>query len=173
MKSTPWLRFSWDLSQFTESLTQLPVRFTIREARKDERELTLQLIKRSMSMDSSWTNGMQQAQEIIETSAVKVFEMKPVVPCLLLCDGPRPVGASILQAAQSSPWHLESGPCILSEYCNRGLGSLLLEASLKHLKGLGLEHARAITYKTTTLARFLYPKFDSVSEPYDLPGEEE
>jgi ribosomal protein S18 acetylase RimI-like enzyme len=45
------------------------------------------------------------------------------------------------------------------EYQRRGLGSALLQASLRHLADKGLERASVITREGVPAARYLYPKF--------------
>jgi len=57
--------------------------------------------------------------------------------------------------------NLVSGPCVLSEYCNRGLGTALLHATLVQFREAGLERVVAITKENTTACKFVYPKFGS------------
>jgi ribosomal protein S18 acetylase RimI-like enzyme len=48
---------------------------------------------------------------------------------------------------------------VLNEYRCRGLGTYLLQESLRRLKERGLEEARVVTRKGLTADRYLYPKF--------------
>ena len=64
--------------------------------------------------------------------------------------------------------HLLSGPMLLHEYRNRGLGSGMLVASLAFLKSKGLQKARGVTRANSTSARFIYTKFSSTQSPFTL-----
>jgi predicted N-acetyltransferase YhbS len=59
--------------------------------------------------------------------------VKPV-PALVICHGQRIIGASALSTEMDAENHLLSGPCVLMEYRNRGLGTALLYYSLKQLR---------------------------------------
>ena len=53
------------------------------------------------------------------------------------------IGASILVPDPTRGNHLTPGPCVLMEYRNRGLGTALLEESLRQLRAAGLSRAVA------------------------------
>ena len=57
------------------------------------------------------------------------------------------------------PVQLLSGVVLDYEYQRRGLGTALLQASLRQLADRGLDKAAVITREGVTAARFLYPKF--------------
>jgi hypothetical protein len=57
---------------------------------------------------------------------------------LALQHGARIVGGTLLMTDPDAPAQLVPGPCILMEYRNRGLGSLLLCSALRHLRDGGM-----------------------------------
>ena len=79
------------------------------------------------------------------------------------------IGASILIPDAAAGNHLTPGPCVLMEYRNRGLGTTLLEESLRQLRAAGLSRAAGLTKNNAPAAKFLYPKFDGVVTPGDTP----
>ena len=86
-------------------------------------------------------------------------------PAIVITHGPRIIATSVLNSDPDADSNLISGPCVLSEYCNRGLGTALLHASLKQLGEAGLLQVAAITKENSTSCKFLYPKFGSESAP--------
>ena len=86
---------------------------------------------------------------------------------MVVCHGQRIIGACALAMAQESENHLPSGPCVLMEYRNRGLGTALLYHSLKQLALSGLTRAHGITKDNVVACKFIYPKFGSVSKEYE------
>jgi GNAT superfamily N-acetyltransferase len=82
---------------------------------------------------------------------------------LALPHGGRIVGSTLLMTDPDAPAQLVPGPCILMEYRNRGLGSLLLCSALRHLRDGGMTHVCARTRESSPAARFLYPKFGGQS----------
>ena len=63
--------------------------------------------------------------------------------------------------------HLTPGPCVSMEYRNRGFGTRLLEQSLTKLREAGLKEAIGIAHENAPVTKFLYPKFNGTSSPYD------
>ena len=64
--------------------------------------------------------------------------------------------------------NLFPGPCILMDYRNRGLSTLLLSSALHDLRDAGMTRACAGTRESSPATRFLYPKFgghSSLIEP--------
>ena len=80
--------------------------------------------------------------------------------CLALRHGSRIIAGTFLAVDPNASEQLIPGPCVLMEYRNRGLGTLLLTAAMQHLRDAGLKRACAITRQGSSVARFLYPKFD-------------
>jgi N-acetylglutamate synthase-like GNAT family acetyltransferase len=53
------------------------------------------------------------------------------------------------------------------EYRNRSFGSRLLEHSFNALREHDVTQAFGLTRINTSVARFLYPKFQGISTPFD------
>jgi len=113
---------------------------------------------------------MQMLDPLLETAIADTFRHQPV-HCLTLLHGSRVIGASLLDVAPDARSHLFTGPCILPEYSNRGLGFHLLGKSLEFLQQQGLEEAQGLTRARSIAARFVYPKFQGVGS--SLPKGEE
>jgi N-acetylglutamate synthase-like GNAT family acetyltransferase len=77
----------------------------------------------------------------------------------------RIIGGTLLRLDGSASEHLVPGPCILMEYRNRGLGTLLLGAALRQLRDVGVSRAYAIAREGSPAARFLYSKFSGNPSP--------
>ena len=167
MRMLEWVRFTWDLNDLPTEPVRKEPRFRVRPAERGERANTVLLIKRAFAMDSDWLDGQIEAFQWIDPQLTKAFEQKEV-PCLLLCDGQRAVGASLLDLDAESESHLLTGPCISSEYRNRKLGTLLFDASLRHLKELGMGRVHAIAKKRCTATRYLYPRYGAQIRDYHV-----
>ena len=90
------------------------------------------------------SRGQQHAYGWLE----RAFEPEKSGICLALRHGLRMIGASILVPDPTAGNHLTPGPCVLMEYRNRGLGTALLEESLRQLRAAGLSRAAGLTKKT-------------------------
>jgi predicted GNAT family acetyltransferase len=77
------------------------------------------------------------------------------------------IGASALTTNPDATNHLLTGPCILMEYRNRGLATALLAESLIALREANLTVAHALTKQNSPASQFVYPKFNSTSEPFE------
>jgi len=86
---------------------------------------------------------------------------RETVPAIVITHGPRIIAASVLNTDPDADSNLISGPSVLSEYGNRGLGTALLHASLQQLGEAGLVQAAGITKENSTACKFVYPKFGS------------
>ena len=87
--------------------------------------------------------------------------------CLALRHGLRIIGAAIVAPEPGTDVHLAPGPCVSMEYRNRGFGTRLLEQSLTMLRTAGLKEAVGIAHENAPVTKFLYPKFNSTSSPYE------
>jgi ribosomal protein S18 acetylase RimI-like enzyme len=54
------------------------------------------------------------------------------------------------------------------EYRNRGFGTRLLEQALTRLREAGITQASGVAKENVPVSKFLYPKFNATSEPYDF-----
>jgi len=161
------VRFDWDL-------TKIPIQ-PISLSPKHEIKVSTDAV-----VDSLW-EGMQKAflnekgwiiqlEAHLDQLRRKIFpDGKPLaeMDILVLQHGARVVGVSALLAKAEVPVQLLSGVVLDYEYQRRGLGTALLQASLRHLADRGLERASVITREGVTAARFLYPKFGGKSTQLD------
>jgi GNAT superfamily N-acetyltransferase len=104
--------------------------------------------------------------EAIEPWLVRAFA-SPATSCLALKHGLRIIGAAIVAQESGADVHLAPGPCVSMEYRNRGFGTRLLEQSLTMLRAAGLKEAVGIAHENAPVTKFLYPKFNSTSSPYE------
>jgi GNAT superfamily N-acetyltransferase len=166
MKLVNWVRFTWDFAECPTLDPKLPQHYRIEPAtRENEKELR-QVIASSLRLDPVWNPALQEVMQTIDSWLDRAFSSEANL-CLALRHGARIIGASVLSFDPAAESQLMPGPCLMTEYRNRGFGSLLLEHSFKALREAGLVRACAITRENTPVARFLYPKFNGISVPID------
>ena len=172
MRLVRWKRFTWNLNTLPPTGPELTSQFKIRPLAKEEEKLARNVISSAFRLDADWSDALNMMQDRFESDLDEVFASKEAPSCLVLTHGTRIIGASALSFGKDSASNLVSGPTILVEYRNRGLGSALLYHSLKSLKEEGLRQAHGLSKANMPAAKFLYPKFDSVAEEYefDLAG---
>lgn len=159
-----WICFDWNLAG--EEVPVLPAPpLTLRSCDRGDREVVLKVLLDSFAMDTAWGDVARRIEEAMEDCVKQAFD-SPEPSCVVAQHGQRVVGASLLDARSDAPNHLLSGPMILHEYRNRGVGSALLAASLRFLQSRGLNLARGVTRPGSTVARFVYPKFGGVQSPF-------
>ena len=167
MKLVRWTRFTWDMAKLPAEGAVLPEHYYIRPVTRDEEKTVRAVISSSFALDMNWSDTLKTMQEWMEARLDEVFAHK-VAPCLVVTHGTRVIGASPLDPNKEAECHLVSGPCVLNEYRNRGIGTELLFQSLNALREAGFETARAITKSNVPVAKFVYTKFNSVSEPCEF-----
>lgn len=164
MQLTHWKRFRWDLTRL-EGALNIADHYTIRAAQKDELDAIKKVISSAFSMDMAWTNAFKTLTpdllKFIEDQFPEHAENTQVI-----LHGSRIIGVSVIHPHSEAANHLITGPSILHEYRNRGLGSALLKASLEMLQKSGLTHAFGVTVDRSVAARFVYPKFQATIEDY-------
>lgn len=162
--SSPWLRFSWQVS----TLPAAPVGSDlIRKATREEGEDVLRVLLLSLSMDSAWNDFYAQTDQYLKDAVARLFNAGDPL-CLVIPKGNRIIAASLLDPDPEAANHLVSGPSVLMEYRNRGIGSRLLHASLSTLAEVGLKSVCGITREKSVAAKNVYPKFGGVSESIQL-----
>lgn len=166
MKLVRWTRFSWDLAKLPVLDIRIDPHYHIRPAIKEEERSIRNVIMSAFSLDMDWADTLENMKARLESEISAVFEQKDAL-CLVITHGARIIGASALNLDADAESNLISGPCILSEYRNRGLGSALLYESLLALRERGLQSARGVTKSNVPAAKFLYPKCNSVSESHE------
>lgn len=166
MKLVRWKRFTWPLTKLPPLDQPLPSHFTIRPAAREEARLVSQVILTAFSLDSTWSDTLNLFRDRLEMQMDLAFNRESV-PALVISHGPRIIAASALNTDTEADSNLVSGPSVLTEYCNRGIGTALLHASLRQLREAGLEKAFGITKDNSTACKFVYPKFGSENAACD------
>ena len=166
MKLVRWTRFTWDLTKLADVRMEPDLPYRIRAAVKDEKAAVRDVITGAFSLDMDWNDMMAMLRERFDEAVDEAFSGREI-RCLVLTNGSRLIGASALDTGVGAENHLLSGPCVLNEYRNRGFGSVLLYHSLLKLRDAGVMNAHGITRQNVPAAKFLYPKFNSVSGPYN------
>jgi len=166
---SPWVRFTWQTKSIPETLNAESFSDFIRPAAKDESGKVLDVIMHSLSMDSAWNDSMMKVDQYLRDAVSRIFEQEEPL-CLVISKGNRFIAASLLDAASDVPNQLLSGPVVLVEYRNRGIGSRLLHASLLALKERGLASIGGVTRINTIASRYVYPKFEGVVESFKDPA---
>lgn len=170
MKLVRWKRFTWNLSNLPTPAPAFADRYSLRPAHREDIEVVRNVTFSAFALDVAWGNALATVRDWLEQQIVLAFEREST-PALVVLHGQRIIAASTLTTEVAAETHLISGPCVLMEYHNRGLGSALLYYSLKQLKNSGLEEVSGVTKENVSVAKFLYPKFGSSQVAYDFePG---
>ena len=171
MKIFHWSRFSWSADTLGDQTPgKSPVNCVIRPAAKRELDAVQLVIEHSFTLDTDWAETYKRFRLSLADLVTRAFE-ETDPSCLVLAHGNRIVGASVYSLDPDLENHLVSGPCILLEYRNRGLGSETLWRTLQTLRQAGLKKMYGVTRKTVPAAKFVYPKFNGVAESFELPVE--
>ena len=166
MKLSNWIRFTWDLTQLPTFENALPEHYEIGPAStEDEKELR-KIISSSFVLDPMWSPELQDVTEKIESWLERAFA-SPACSFLALRHGTRIIGAAVISTEAEADMHLIPGPCVSMEYRNRGFGTRLLEQALSRLREAGLPAAAGVAKENLPVSKFLYPKFNATSSPYD------
>jgi ribosomal protein S18 acetylase RimI-like enzyme len=166
MKLVEWVRFTWDFANFSVLDLKLPQHYRIEPATAENEKELHQVVSRCFRLDPVWSPSLHETLQMIESWLGRALQSDRHI-CLALRHGARIIGASVLSLDPMSDNHLSPGPCVSMEYRNRGFGSRLLEHSFNVLREAGVVRAFALTRGNTSVARFLYPKFQGVSAPVD------
>lgn len=166
MKLLRWKRFAWDLAKLPDFESRLTSAYSIRSASRDEEKTVHHVIFTAFGLDAAWGDSLAHVRGFVEAQLASSFAHR-AVPCLVVTHGTRIIAASALNVSEDATSHLISGPCVLSEYRSRGIGSALLHESLEHLKTAGLRTAYGISKENVPASRFIYPKFGSTNSEYD------
>lgn len=165
---TNWVVFQWKTASLPSS-PAVPPPHVIRAARKDEQSVVVAALSAAYALDPEWNDLSRQFIVTLPGLVEKAFEGEEP-SCLVLSHGSRVVGVSVLDPALESENHLISGPCVMMEYRNRGLGSALLHASLAQLREQGVSVALGRTRFKGTAARFVYPKWGGTPREESHPA---
>ena len=166
MNLSNWIRFRWDLTRLPKFDAELPEHYEIGPATAEDEVELRKVISSSFVLDPTWNPATQEVMEAIEPWLERAFT-SPTTTCLALRHGLRIIGAAVLSQNPEAIIHLSPGPCVSMEYRNRGFGTRLLEQSLTRLREAGLKEAVGIAHENAPVTKFLYPKFNGISSPYD------
>lgn len=159
-----WVRFEWDLSKGAVSVPAVPP-LSVKAALPEDRDTVLKVVLTAFELDSAWGDVVRKLEEAMSRHVREAFDSGEP-SCVVVRHGARIIGASLLAPDPAAENHLASGPMILHEYRNRGVGTALLAASLEHLRAHGVVKARGVTRANSVVERFVYPKFSGVSSPW-------
>lgn len=165
MQLIRWTRFRWDLERLAKHPVPSPTPYTIRPVDREEEGIVRKVAQSSLAVDIGWSDAMKTVAPAMQKAIAETFLENPA-HTLAVLHGVRIIGVSVIDAREEAENHLITGPCILHEYRNRGLGSALLRASLELLKAEGRREGRGLTRDRTIAARFVYPKFGGNASQY-------
>jgi hypothetical protein len=158
-----WVNFVWDLAGNKLPAITTPRQYRLSLVKAAEREQLQGVIEKSFALDPGWNAALHMIDAQVKSSIAAAFDSESA-NWLALQHGARIVGGTLLLMTDpDAPAQLVPGPCILMEYRNRGLGTLLLCSALRHLRDAGMIRACAKTRENSPAARFLYPKFGGQS----------
>lgn len=166
MKLVRWTRFTWDLAKLPAVETDLGANYVIRQAAADEYKIVHKTILSAFALDMDWSDTLKILQNRLDIEIGRIFEQKKI-DCHVVTHGSRIIGASVLDTNPDAENHLITGPAILSEYRNRGIGSKLLFRSLMALREAGVVRALGVIKSNVLGAKYVYPKFGSTCSPCD------
>lgn len=162
--AAPWLRFSWKTAAIGPAPAGTDL---IRPATREEGEEVLRVLLLALSMDAAWNDAYARAEQYLREGVSRLFNAEEP-RCLVIPKGNRLIAASLIDPQPEAAVHLLSGPSVLMEYRNRGIGSRLLHASLVALGEAGVSEAHGFTRDKAVSAKHVYPKFGGVSEQAPL-----
>jgi ribosomal protein S18 acetylase RimI-like enzyme len=165
--SSPWIRFTWQTAGVPD-FVRTDSSDVVRPATKEEAQKVSEVILNSLSLDSAWNGSFVKVEQYLKDAVVRLFS-KDEPLCLVVPKGNRLIAASLLDPDPEASSHLLSGPAVLPEYRNRGIGTQLLYASLVALRDRDLATINGITRANTTGSRHVYTKFGGVGESIKLP----
>lgn len=161
MSKTPWVQFSWDVSQLPGTPPPLDKRYQVdRAAAPDVAALEAALV-RSFSMEHGWSMEINERLAEVRQAISTIFSEKGV-EFIVIKHGSRIIAASGITDQADAPRHFATGICVLNEYRCRGIGTFLLYESLQQLKAKGVAQPKAVTRLGITAEKFLYKKFGGV-----------
>lgn len=166
--TSPWVRFTWQTASVPDFLPQVSSN-VIRPATKQESQKVIEVILNSLSMDSAWNGSFVMVEQYLKDAVSRLFNQDEPL-CFVIPKGNRFIAASLIDPVADASSQLLSGPVVLAEYSNRGLGSQLLHASLVALRDRGLSSVSGVTRANTIGARHVYAKFGGIGESIQSPS---
>jgi ribosomal protein S18 acetylase RimI-like enzyme len=172
MRSVGWLRFIWQAKLLPQTSYIIEEPYSIRRAARPEKSQIWAVVKSCYAQDACWNDVVTILIPRLQQEFEERFAHHHDIDCLVITNGNRVIAASLVNVEVEAENHLSSGPCISSEYRNRGFGSLLLKESLLLAAKAGCPEIHGITRATSPAAKFVYPKYGGKSSPYVFdPGQ--
>jgi GNAT superfamily N-acetyltransferase len=162
MIAKSWLRFEWALAAVPEVSGNPHSPMALCPPQPGEEGEVLSVMSKAVALDSSLGDAGRSLQVFFTELAPRLWKSKNR-QMLAIYHGERMIGASIFLPEADAPYQLLSGPCVLSEYGSRGLGTWLLQETLWRLREAGLTSTSGVCKEHSTLAKYVYPKFGGVS----------
>jgi ribosomal protein S18 acetylase RimI-like enzyme len=166
MRSVGWLRFIWEARLLPETSYIIEQPYLIRRAARSEKSQVWSVIKSCFAQDACWNDVVVALIPPLRHEFEEKFAHHRDIDCLVITNGNRVIAASLVNVEVEAENHLCSGPCISSEYRNRGFGSLLLKESLLLAAKAGCTAIYGVTRATGPAAKFVYPKYGGKPSPY-------
>lgn len=152
------VKFRWKTAGVPAGAASIPKPFVLREAGEQELDDALRVIRASYDLDPEWSGCAKHVQEFVLPGIKKAFDSGAC--CLFVQHGNRVIAASAyLPEPGDAGVHLVSGPCVLSEYRNRGIAGTLLAATLEALASRGVKEAIGQARPYTPATKYLCVKF--------------
>jgi hypothetical protein len=171
-RPTVLARFSWNLKELPQSAAEMSAPFTLRTAGEQEREEAISLVQASYNLDPEWSGCASHIASTVLPDSIKALAKEPT--CLFVQHGNRVIAASIFDPEpEPGGVHLVSGPCVLIEYRNRGIGGALLAATLEALRERGITEVIGQTRPKSPSAKYLCSKFGGTEVRVESPVPEE
>jgi len=160
-------RYRWKLADLQPGSVPVPAPFTLRPAGEQELEDAVRVVQASYDLDPDWSGCAKHINNVILPGLRRAFEGEAT--CLFLLHGNRVIAASAYDPEPADGIHLITGPCVLIEYRNRGIGGALLHATFEALRARGLTEAVGLARPGTPSAKFLCRKFGGQQLPTPAP----
>ncbi len=158
MKSKSWMKFAWELGAVPEVPASVPFGLRLQVVTSEEEPDLFEVLAKSAGLDSSLINAGRGLQRYFSEEAPRLWRGKQR-RSLAVCHGERIIAGTVYLLKEDEPAHLVSGPCVLSEYRNRGIGAWLLHYSLYDLQTQGLKKVFGVCKQHSILEKYIYPKF--------------
>ena len=166
-------RFAWALKDLPAEAGEISAPYILRTAGEQETDEAVAIVQSSYNLDPEWSGCALHIKGTVLPAVMKTLAKEPT--CLFVQHGNRVIAASVFECEpEEGGVHLVSGPCVLIEYRNRGIGGALLAATLDALRARGVTQALGQTRPNSPSAKYLCPKFGGRAvqeEPAELAAQ--